>query len=154
MHPDAVIPGSVPAELVLIRTGHVAVAVGSVRGYPNGFDFTLHVRVRGSRSAGGKLAVSIASRSRSPGSPCTEVIACSGIRASSRRSAVPRVISALDPANCPAGQPRATSVRRRRIVVVPRMATRCYEAAWASREPCSAVRLRLRGAAGVPVLSG
>jgi hypothetical protein len=47
MHPDAVIPGSVPAELVLIRTEHVAVAVGSVRAYPNGFDFTLHVRVRG-----------------------------------------------------------------------------------------------------------
>jgi hypothetical protein len=45
--PDAVIPGSVPGELVLIRTEQAAVAVGSVRAYPNGFEFTLHVRVRG-----------------------------------------------------------------------------------------------------------
>jgi hypothetical protein len=47
MQPDAVIPGSVPAELVLIRTEQVAVALGSVRAYPNGFEFTLHVRTRG-----------------------------------------------------------------------------------------------------------
>ena len=45
--PDAVLPGSVPAELVLIRTEQVAVAVGSVRAYPNGFEFTVHVRWRG-----------------------------------------------------------------------------------------------------------
>jgi hypothetical protein len=47
MEPDAVIPGSVPAELMLIRTEQMAVAVGSVRAYPNGFGFTLHVRTRG-----------------------------------------------------------------------------------------------------------
>ncbi len=35
-----------PAELVLIRTEQVAVAVGSVRAYPNGFEFTLHGRLR------------------------------------------------------------------------------------------------------------
>ncbi len=46
MRSDAVIPGSVPAEVVLIRTGQVAVAVGSVRAYPNGFEFTLHTRLR------------------------------------------------------------------------------------------------------------
>ena len=46
MHPEAVIPGSVQAELVLIRTGRVAVAIGSIRAYPNGFEFTAHVRVR------------------------------------------------------------------------------------------------------------
>jgi hypothetical protein len=50
MQPDAVIPGSVQAELVLIRTGQVAVAIGSVRAYPNGFEFTAHVRVRGAVS--------------------------------------------------------------------------------------------------------
>lgn len=44
--PDAVIPGSVPGELMLIRTGQAAVAVGSIRAYPNGFEFTAHVRVR------------------------------------------------------------------------------------------------------------
>ena len=44
--PDAVIPGSVPGELMLIRTGQVAVAIGSVRAYPNGFEFTAHVRLR------------------------------------------------------------------------------------------------------------
>jgi hypothetical protein len=32
---------------MLIRTGQVAVAIGSVRAYPNGFEFTAHVRVRG-----------------------------------------------------------------------------------------------------------
>jgi len=45
--PDAVIPGSVPGELILIRTGQVAVAIGSIRAYPNGFEFTAHVRTRG-----------------------------------------------------------------------------------------------------------
>ena len=43
---DAVIPGSVPAELILVRTDEVAIAVGSVRAYPNGFAFTVHVRLR------------------------------------------------------------------------------------------------------------
>ena len=47
MRPDAVIPGSAPAELLLlVRTHEVAVAVGSVRAYPNGFEFTVHVRLR------------------------------------------------------------------------------------------------------------
>lgn len=47
MRSDAVIPASVPAEVVLIRTEQVAVAVGSVRAYPNGFEFTVHIRLRG-----------------------------------------------------------------------------------------------------------
>jgi hypothetical protein len=46
MRSDAVIPGSVLAEVVLIRTEQVAVALGSVRAYPNGFEFTLHTRWR------------------------------------------------------------------------------------------------------------
>src|SRR5215510_5835417 len=46
IRPDEVIPGSVPAELLLIRTEQAAVAVGSVRAYPNGFEFTLHTRLR------------------------------------------------------------------------------------------------------------
>jgi hypothetical protein len=46
MRSDAVIPGSVRGEVVLIRTEQVAVAVGSVRAYPNGFEFTVHVRLR------------------------------------------------------------------------------------------------------------
>ena len=44
--PDMVIPGSVPAEVMLIRTEEVAVAVGSVRAYPNGFEFAVHARWR------------------------------------------------------------------------------------------------------------
>jgi hypothetical protein len=44
--PDAVIPGSVPAELILARTEEAAIAVGSIRAYPNGFEFTVHVRLR------------------------------------------------------------------------------------------------------------
>jgi len=47
MQPDAVIPGSVPGELLLIRTEEVAVAIGGVCAYPNGFEFTAHVRMRG-----------------------------------------------------------------------------------------------------------
>jgi hypothetical protein len=46
MRPDAVIPGSATANLPLIRTDEVAVAVSSVRAYPNGFEFTVHVRLR------------------------------------------------------------------------------------------------------------
>jgi hypothetical protein len=46
MRSDAVIPGSVLAEVVLVRTEQVAVTVGSVRAYPNGFEFTLHTRLR------------------------------------------------------------------------------------------------------------
>src|SRR5262249_46961403 len=45
--PEAVIPGSVPGELMLIRTDEAAVAIGSICAYPNGFEFTAHVRVRG-----------------------------------------------------------------------------------------------------------
>ena len=52
MRSDAVIPGSVPAEVVLIRTEQVVVAVGSVRAYPNGFEFTLHTRLRREDEAG------------------------------------------------------------------------------------------------------
>jgi hypothetical protein len=47
MRSDAVIPAPVLAGVVLIRTEQVAVAVGSVRAYPNGFEFTLHIRLRG-----------------------------------------------------------------------------------------------------------
>ena len=47
MRSDVVIPGSVPAEVVLVRTERVAVAVGSIRAYPNGFEFTVHIRLRG-----------------------------------------------------------------------------------------------------------
>jgi len=46
MQPETVLPGSVPAELLLMRTEAVAVGVGSLRAYPNGFKFTLHVRLR------------------------------------------------------------------------------------------------------------
>jgi hypothetical protein len=46
MRPDEVIPGAVPGESLLARTGQAAVALGSVRAYPNGFEFTLHVRTR------------------------------------------------------------------------------------------------------------
>lgn len=47
MQPDEVIPASVPGELILIRTGQVAVAIGGIRVYPNGFEFTAHVRMHG-----------------------------------------------------------------------------------------------------------
>jgi hypothetical protein len=46
VRPDTIIPGSVPGELLLIRTDDVAVAVGSIRAYPNGIEFTVHTRLR------------------------------------------------------------------------------------------------------------
>jgi hypothetical protein len=53
---DAVIPGSVPAELIVARTEEAAIAVGSVRAYPNGFEFTAHVRLRREPETGGVFA--------------------------------------------------------------------------------------------------
>ena len=47
MQPDEVIPASVPDELILIRTDEVAVAISGIRVYPNGFEFTAHVRMHG-----------------------------------------------------------------------------------------------------------
>jgi hypothetical protein len=47
MQPDEVIPGSLPGEVMLVRTGQVAITIGSVLAYPNGFGFTAHVRRRG-----------------------------------------------------------------------------------------------------------
>ena len=44
--PDTVVPGSVAAEAVVACTDAVAVAVGSLRAYANGFEFTVHVRQR------------------------------------------------------------------------------------------------------------
>jgi len=36
----------VPADVMLIRTEQVAVAIGSIRAYPAGFEFALHTRLR------------------------------------------------------------------------------------------------------------
>jgi hypothetical protein len=46
MRSDAVIPGLVPAEVTIVRTEQVAVAIGGIHAYPNGFEFTVHARVR------------------------------------------------------------------------------------------------------------
>jgi hypothetical protein len=46
-------PGSVPAELILARTKEAAIAVGTVRAYPNGFELTAHVRLRREPETGG-----------------------------------------------------------------------------------------------------
>jgi hypothetical protein len=44
--PDNVIPAAVAGELLMLRTEAAAVALGSLRCYPHGFGFSLHVRVR------------------------------------------------------------------------------------------------------------
>ena len=54
MRPDGVIPGPAPAELFLIRTNVVAVAVCGVVGYPNGFEFTVHTLLRHGQFVWGK----------------------------------------------------------------------------------------------------
>jgi hypothetical protein len=46
MSSETVIPGSVAGELLLVRTEAVAVALGSLRAYPNGLKFVVHVRLR------------------------------------------------------------------------------------------------------------
>jgi hypothetical protein len=46
LRPNGVIPGVAPAGLLLIRTDEVAVALSGLRAYPNGFEFTVHARVR------------------------------------------------------------------------------------------------------------
>jgi hypothetical protein len=52
--PNGVIPGLAPIGLFLIRTDEIAVAVGSVHGYPNGFEFTVHARLRHRQFVWGK----------------------------------------------------------------------------------------------------
>ena len=54
---DAVIPSSVPGEIVVARTDEAAVAVGSVRAHPNGFEFTVHVRLRHDDETGERWAL-------------------------------------------------------------------------------------------------
>ena len=54
MRPDGVIPGAAPAGLFLIRTNEVAVAVGDVTAYPNGFEFTVHARLHHEQLVWGK----------------------------------------------------------------------------------------------------
>jgi hypothetical protein len=44
--PDNVLPGVVPAELIVARTDRTVVAVTGLRAYPTGIGFTLSVRLR------------------------------------------------------------------------------------------------------------
>ncbi len=46
LRPNGVIPAVAPAALAMIRTDEVAVAISGLRAYPNGFEFTVHARVR------------------------------------------------------------------------------------------------------------
>jgi hypothetical protein len=44
--PHNVLPGIAPVELVIARTRDTVVAVGGIRAYPEGFEFTLGLRLR------------------------------------------------------------------------------------------------------------
>jgi hypothetical protein len=46
LRPNGVIPGVAPAALSLIHTDEAAVVISGLRAYPNGFEFTVHARVR------------------------------------------------------------------------------------------------------------
>ncbi|MBS2965192.1 hypothetical protein KGA66_19235 [Actinocrinis puniceicyclus] len=46
MKPEFVVPGSVAADLVLVRTDEVAVTLGLLRAYTTGFEFTVDTRSR------------------------------------------------------------------------------------------------------------
>jgi hypothetical protein len=47
-------PGLAPVGLLLARTDEMAVAVGNVLGYPNGFEFTVNARLRHEQFVWGK----------------------------------------------------------------------------------------------------
>lgn len=52
--PNGVLPGLSPVGLILARTAEMALAVGNVLGYPNGFEFTVNARLRHERLVWGK----------------------------------------------------------------------------------------------------
>ncbi len=52
--PNGVMPGLAPVGLLLARTDEVALAVGNVLGYPNGFEFTVNARLRHEQFVWGK----------------------------------------------------------------------------------------------------
>jgi hypothetical protein len=54
---DAVIPGSVAGEVIVARTDQAAVAAGSIRAYPNGFEFMVHIRLRYEDETSGEWAM-------------------------------------------------------------------------------------------------
>jgi hypothetical protein len=88
MQPDEVIPGSVPGELMLIRTGQVAVAIGSVRAYPNGFEFTAHVRMRSEDDNKPGWHDPFARHGRRGGQPPGDVLRLGVMYADGRRGAI------------------------------------------------------------------
>jgi hypothetical protein len=87
MRSDAVIPGSVRAEVVLVRTEQVAVAVGSVRAYPNGFEFTLHTRLRRGDEAGPMVGDPLERHGRRGGQAPGDVLRLGVLYADGRRAA-------------------------------------------------------------------
>lgn len=52
--PNGVLPGLFPVGLILARTDEMALAVGNVLGYPNGFEFTVNARLRHEQFVWGK----------------------------------------------------------------------------------------------------
>jgi hypothetical protein len=52
--PNGVLPGLSPVGLILARTDEMALAVGNVLGYPNGFEFTVNARLRREQFVWGK----------------------------------------------------------------------------------------------------
>ena len=50
-------PGLAPVGLLLARTDEMAVAVGNVLGYPNGFEFTVNARLRHNQFVWGKSPI-------------------------------------------------------------------------------------------------
>jgi hypothetical protein len=54
---DAVIPGAVAGEVIVARTEQAAVAAGSIRAYPNGFEFMVHIRLRYEDDTSGEWAM-------------------------------------------------------------------------------------------------
>jgi hypothetical protein len=97
MRSDAVIPGLVPAELVLVRTERVAVAIGGVHAYPNGFEFTVHARLRREKEHGPRVGGLFGRHGH--GMPANEGLRLGVMFADGRRAAAPGGHPRLDDAD-------------------------------------------------------
>jgi hypothetical protein len=85
--PEAILPASVPADLILARSDAAAVAVGSLQVYPTGFAFLLTAVVREEHEYG-LPAVDIGMRHRlRPGQPLPDAFLRFGIAFADGRSA-------------------------------------------------------------------
>lgn len=50
MRPNSVVPTAMAENVIIVRQDNLAIAIGGLSVYPNGFDFMVHIRVRDERN--------------------------------------------------------------------------------------------------------